>query len=169
MAGTKATIVCVPGAWQTHCSFDEILPYFHAAGFPTTTINLPSVGVSPGLPDFSADVQAIRDVVGGLIELGRNVVILAHSYGGIPASEAMKDISKETQQPAASRPGRVSRLIYVAALVPASGQTSWEAAGELKTMEKAPGVEIVFNDVRKASKRLQKIFCSDSRHPFSEP
>ncbi|QSS58346.1 hypothetical protein I7I51_07770 [Histoplasma capsulatum] len=94
----KPTVVFVPGGFHTPAIFDPVLPFLHAAGYPTASVYLPSVGVSPGIPDLSPDVEAVNLVVGGLVALGREVLLVAHSYGGVPSSEGLQGLSKQERQ-----------------------------------------------------------------------
>lgn len=131
---TRPTIVFVPGAWHTPAAFDGLLPPLHAAGYLTTAICLPSTGVSPGISSFVPDVKAVRDVVGGLVELEREVVVVAHSYGGVPATEALSDLGLAHRKRIGLH-GGVSHLLFIAALVPVKGENPVEAIGPVKAAE----------------------------------
>ena len=61
-------------------------------------------------------------------ELGRDVVVVAHSYSGSPATEAMKGFSKKDRE-AQRLAGGVVRLIYIAAGVPIEGENFRNALG----------------------------------------
>ncbi|PGH19700.1 hypothetical protein AJ80_03855 [Polytolypa hystricis UAMH7299] len=152
----KPTIVFVPGAWHTPAGYDKLLPLLHAAGYATTAVDLPSVGASPGVPDFSADVTAIRNTVSGLVELlGRDVVVVSHSYGGVPATEALRGLSKQDQRAQGGKGGVVG-LAYVAAILPQVGGSLATAlenkndaeaavAPTLETIDNGDGTETVVN------------------------
>ena len=151
MTTPKPTIVLVPGAWHTPAAYDPILPFLHAAGYPTTSVHHPSVGVSPGLPDFSADVAAVRATVGGLSDLGRDIVLVSHSYGAIPASEAVRGLGK-SERKANGLPGGVIKLFYIAAIVPKKGGSLVDCLTESAdpSMEDGrPALGRVDNGVRK--------------------
>ncbi|KAH8811273.1 Alpha/beta hydrolase fold-1 [Xylogone sp. PMI_703] len=120
MTAEKPTIVFVPGAWHTPNAFDLVLPFLHAESYRTTSVHFPSAGVTPGHSDFSGDVAAIRTVVSGLVALGREVVIVAHSYGGTPTSEAVKGLGKEERQ-LQGLPGGITFLVYISAIIPKVG------------------------------------------------
>lgn len=133
-AKPKPTIVFIPGAWHSPAGFDGLLPPLHAAGYLTTAIHLPSTGVSPGLTSLDPDVKAVRDVVCGLVELGREVVIVAHSYGGVPTTEALAGLSL-AQRKSSGLSGGVSHLIFISALVPRKGYNTLESMGPVKAAE----------------------------------
>jgi pimeloyl-ACP methyl ester carboxylesterase len=130
----KPTIVFVPGAWHPHAAFDPLLPSLHREGYATTAVSLPSVGCSPSLPSCDADNVATRNVVEGLVDLGKEVVVVSHSYGGIAINDALDGLGKKERE-AQNLPGGVIRLIYVAAIVPSKGQTGQEAMGIVKSRE----------------------------------
>ncbi|KAK2811463.1 hypothetical protein FQN50_002086 [Emmonsiellopsis sp. PD_5] len=91
MTNPKPTLVLVHGAYHSPAIFDPILPLLHVAGYRTTTVTLPSIGSSPGHTDNLADVKAARKVISAVVvELGHEAVVLAHSYGGMIASEAVQ-------------------------------------------------------------------------------
>lgn len=85
-------------------------------------------GPPPSMYDDAAHIHA---VVSGLADEGRDVVIVAHSYGGTPVSESLKGLSKTDRQKN-EKQGGVVRVGYIAALVPAvgsSGGSMIEGAG----------------------------------------
>ncbi|KAL4967009.1 alpha/beta hydrolase [Aspergillus stella-maris] len=129
MAPTQAlrpTIVFIPGAWHTPATFDLLLPPLHAAGYPTTSVHLPSTG-AVGPVKYAEDVSAIRKVVAGLVEMGQEVVVVAHSYGGCPSTDAVAGLGRKNRT--LNLVGGVTQLIYIAGLVPTKGNCVAEALG----------------------------------------
>lgn len=91
------TVLMVHGAWHGSWCWDKPREALQAAGWSTRTVDLPSAGRDCGVHE---DAQAVLD------ELGRidgPVVIVAHSYGGIPVTQA------------AAEAADVVRIIYLAA------------------------------------------------------
>ncbi|KAL5332486.1 Alpha/beta hydrolase fold-1 [Aspergillus crustosus] len=140
----KPTIVFVPGGWHTPSAYDALLPRLHAAAYPTTYIYLPSVGAAAPIT-FEDDVSAVRRVIAALVELGREVVIVAHSYGSAPATEAVNGFARRDREEK-GLPGGVVQLVYIAAVLPVKGGNCWEAFGALTTKEEG-GTWMVFNDL----------------------
>ncbi|MEH1166258.1 alpha/beta hydrolase [Micromonospora sp. CPCC 205539] len=97
-----STFVLVPGAWHLPSSFDLLRGELDARGHASLAVKLPTTGPDPrgGLRE---DATAIRTAI---TAVDGPVLVVAHSYGGIPATEA-----------AAGLPN-VEHLIYVAAYVP---------------------------------------------------
>ncbi|OJD14079.1 hypothetical protein AJ78_05556 [Emergomyces pasteurianus Ep9510] len=132
----KPTIVFVPGAFHTPAIFDPVLPFLHGAGYSTTAVYLPSIGVSPGIPDLSPDVEALRVVVGGLAEMGREILIVAHSYGGVPTTESLKGLSKKERE-AEGQAGGVISLLFISGHLPRKGKPAIEIWKDISPEEEA--------------------------------
>ncbi|KAL3458770.1 Alpha/beta hydrolase fold-1 [Aspergillus heterothallicus] len=140
----KPTIVFVPGGWHPPTAYDLLLPRLHAAGYATTYVHLPSVG--PVAPvSFEDDVAAVRRVVAGLVELGREVVVVSHSYGATPATEALTGLARRERE-ANGWDGGVIQLVYIAAIVPTKGVSPVEAFGPVKPKEEG-GTWMLFKDL----------------------
>lgn len=133
MLSSNPTVVLIPGAWHTPEAYEELTPFLDVAGFPHVSVSLPSVGVSPGVEDFGPDVAAVRSAVSLLADQCKDVVILMHSYGGLPGTEALKGLGKRERE-ATGKKGGVTRLIYVAAIAPQLGESAGAVLKRLKTL-----------------------------------
>ncbi|KAF7595402.1 hypothetical protein BBP40_006397 [Aspergillus hancockii] len=77
----KPTVVLVPGAWLVPDFYKPFLDIIQAAGFPTCVTELPSLDpVDPTTSDCSTDAASIRHDLSVLVEGGRDVVLVMHSY-----------------------------------------------------------------------------------------
>ncbi|KAL4778033.1 Alpha/beta hydrolase fold-1 [Aspergillus varians] len=141
---TQPTIVFVPGAWHTPSTYDLLLPPLHAAGYPTASVHLATVGAT-GPVTFADDVSAIRNVVSELVELGREVVLVTHSYSGHPGTEAVAGLGRAKRKKTGLA-GGVILLVYIAAIVPIEGQSSVDAFGPMTPKEEG-GPWLVLNDL----------------------
>jgi pimeloyl-ACP methyl ester carboxylesterase len=101
--------VLVHGAWHGAWCWQRVVPLLGRRQIAVRTVELPSVGAAPnvtiGLDRDAAAVRAVIDEVGG------PVVLCGHSYGGMVISRASH------QEP------RVSKLVYLCAFVPDTGQS----------------------------------------------
>jgi hypothetical protein len=95
-----------------------------------------TVGKKPGLPSVADDAAAIRQTVTKFADEGKDVVLIAHSYGGTPTSESIKGISKAEREKEGKK-GGVVRVAYMTALVPALGTS----AGSVMTVAQTPAPE----------------------------
>jgi pimeloyl-ACP methyl ester carboxylesterase len=85
---------------------------------------LPSVGATPHLKSFDADVDAVRAVINNVLSSGKDAVILYHSYGGVVGSEALSEYLKELGDGDKKNDGvygQVRRLIYCSAFALPAG------------------------------------------------
>jgi pimeloyl-ACP methyl ester carboxylesterase len=105
----RKDVLLVHGAWHGSWCWERLAPELTAEGWTVSTIDLPSASAhgdnDAGMYD---DAHAIRARLGGID--GR-VVVLAHSYGGLPATEA------------AAGAGNVSQLIYLSAFQAEKGES----------------------------------------------
>lgn len=97
----RPTIVLVHGAFAGPSSWDAVVPLLEAQGFDVVIPTNPLRGPS-------ADAAALRDTLARVVG---DVVIVGHSYGGIPITNA------------ATGDPDVRALVYVAAYVPGEGDT----------------------------------------------
>lgn len=94
--------------------------------FSITNVALPSPGSDPPLSAVE-DAQVIKTVLDRLIgQEGRDVVIVAHSYAGIPTTNACKDLGKKHRQ-SINKAGGVLRLVYISAFLLPEGMSVLDA------------------------------------------
>ena len=105
-----------------------LTPHLESAGYETHTVSLPSVSATNIQEDFTADVITIASAITALVDKGRDVAIIMHSYGGIPGSAAVKGLTKSGRQ-RQGKQGGVSHLVYCAAFMPDEGVSLADAAG----------------------------------------
>jgi hypothetical protein len=106
----KPTFVIVHGAWHSPAHFEPLMECLDRHGYKAVAPALPSVvdAVAGGqdVPkDAQADVNTIRkailkvldgdDAAGGG---GSDVIVVPHSYGGIPATSAVRGLDRQTRQ-----------------------------------------------------------------------
>jgi hypothetical protein len=84
----KPHIVLIPGAWHTGACYHIIIPLLEDAGYATTALTLPSVGV------------------------------VMHSYGGIPGSDAMKGLGRAERSGKGLKGGVVALVYICAWMLP---------------------------------------------------
>ncbi|KAM5457507.1 hypothetical protein MaudCBS49596_000702 [Microsporum audouinii] len=113
------TLVFIPGAWHKPTCYEKITKILHEQyEFKYVLVTLPS---TQGNPDatFKDDLDAARDAISNETTQGRDVVVLAHSYGGMVGNSAIKGFAKprddgtnKDQQPSTS--GHIIGLILIA-------------------------------------------------------
>lgn len=119
----KPAIIIVHGAWSLPSpSYEPLKQLLEGAGYECY---LPHLRTSGGEEvrgqTWEADVQVIHDTAKPLFDRGREVVIVAHSYGGIPggAATAGNSVAERARE---GKAGGFRQIIYVAAFaIPAAG------------------------------------------------
>ena len=120
----KPTIVIVPGAWHPGSCFEIFLRHLHQAGHAAFVATLPSVDpVDASTADCASDARFIREkyllpVIDGT---GGDVLVVAFSYGGIPASGSVTGLDK-TSRAKQGRTGGVVGLVLISAFVVPEGK-----------------------------------------------
>ncbi|BBH70130.1 hypothetical protein ACTI_68150 [Actinoplanes sp. OR16] len=104
------TVMLVHGAWHRPATWKKLADELHGLGYSTVTPELPSAGIDPvgDAHDDAAVIRAAIDAIEG------PVVVVAHSYAGIPVTEAAAG---------------VARIIYLAAYVPDAGESMFTLHG----------------------------------------
>jgi pimeloyl-ACP methyl ester carboxylesterase len=106
-------LVLVHGAWHDVWCWEKLIESL--GDIETRTVSLPSSGDDPSaLGDLRADAEALRTVIASV---EGPVVVCAHSYGGLPATEVAAEV------------GDVRRLVYLCAFQLDAGESLLGAAG----------------------------------------
>lgn len=124
MLQQKPVFVLLHGAWHTPKCWGLLVSELDKAGYESVAPALPSSNASPLPSDWSADLDTIQTTVRELIEAGRDVVVVMHSFSGMTGGTALNGLDKESRAAEGPR-GGVVRLIYINAfLVPEDTQHS---------------------------------------------
>jgi pimeloyl-ACP methyl ester carboxylesterase len=129
MLSTKPTILFVHGSWHTPKHFQRVRDLFQEHGYTTSCPLLPSAGSLPPV-GLMEDAECIRSELEQLINVeSKDVIVIAHSYGGMVASQAIdKDFGKKERE-ANGRSGGMVRIIYVCAFIVLKGDSLGSALG----------------------------------------
>lgn len=115
-----ATFVLAHGAWSSAWAWRKMRPLMADRGHRFFTPTLTGLGQRAHLatPDVDLD-DHVQDVIAAMeMEDLFDVVLLAHSYGGMVGTGVAARASE-----------RVARLIYLDAMAPDDGQSALDAAG----------------------------------------
>jgi pimeloyl-ACP methyl ester carboxylesterase len=93
-------------------------------------VDLPSVGgpTDQAAATMADDAVAVQQVVSKLADQGRDIVLVSHSYGGIPATEGAHGLSRKDRE-ASGKKGGITGLVYVTALLVGPGQSLGDVMG----------------------------------------
>jgi hypothetical protein len=120
MATKKPAIVLAPGSFAKVSLYAKFTYLLYEAGYDRIEIvRMPSLGNRSPLPAATLDDDAdyVRQIIEEVSNEGFDVLLLAHSYGGLPATQAVKGVSKKERE-AAGKKGGVVRILYTTAVVP---------------------------------------------------
>ncbi|KAL5342025.1 Alpha/beta hydrolase family-domain-containing protein [Aspergillus crustosus] len=89
------TLLFVPGSWHKPSCYDKIItPLSEQHNLRCIAITLPSTTGDPS-KTFKDDVGTARDAMTAETSQGRNVVVIAHSYGGMVGNSAIKGFTNQ--------------------------------------------------------------------------
>ncbi|ETS74605.1 hypothetical protein PFICI_13089 [Pestalotiopsis fici W106-1] len=155
MQDTKPTIVLVPGAWLPSTAYAEWTARLEQEGYPVLVTAYPSFDApDPQHADVAGDAAAIRTTLSRLVhDKSRDVVLVMHSYGGMPGSSAARGLGaaerRRTEDPLAPRGhgGGILGLVYVTAfIVPentsCAGMTGGKLAPWVQDDTPGPGLNV---------------------------
>jgi pimeloyl-ACP methyl ester carboxylesterase len=106
-----ARIMLIHGAFGNASCWDRVVPGLRHAGHTVEAIDLPGAGSDP-TPVADVTLDAYAQKVCEALAAGPAAVLVGHSMGGMVITEA-----------AARCPEHVAQLVYVAAFLPADGQS----------------------------------------------
>lgn len=143
---SKPVIVFVPGSYVLNSSYKEFLDGISKAGYEVHSVDLPTIGPSSRqgrdtpAPSIHDDASVIANAVEKLAEEGKDVILMGHSYAGIPISQCTKGLSKGERR-SQNKAGGIVRLAFIAALVPPVGGSAGSLLGRFPN-DKRPPVSI---------------------------
>jgi len=171
----KSTIVLVHGAWSEVQAWKAVTPLLKAKGFNVIAVNLPGHG-NDATPFTSITLQSYVEVVKKAIGMTKNVILVGHSMAGMVISQVAED-----------QPESIKKLIYLAAYLPANGQSLLDLAktdagshvGKFLQIDQSTASAAINKDgvvdvfVADASKNIQDQFANnvkpDPLAPFASP
>jgi surfactin synthase thioesterase subunit len=147
-------IVVVPASFTPAEFYLPFLSTLEKHGIQALAVALPSTGDSnssqlPG--SLSDDAAKITQVVNKLLDSpdscaaddAKEIVLMGHSYGGIPACESMKSISAKSRA-AEGKKGGVKKIILLAGIVLPVGVSNNEMRKRPPPAHASAGVSFSF-------------------------
>lgn len=102
-------VIFVHGAWHGSWAWSAVIERLTAEGIRSIAVDLPSKGLEVALlGDLHDDAEAVRAAVE---TAGAPALVVAHSYGGLPASEGLAGVAN------------VAHLVYLAAFMLEPGES----------------------------------------------
>ncbi|OKL63868.1 hypothetical protein UA08_00634 [Talaromyces atroroseus] len=123
---SKPSLIFCPGAWYPTSAFNPLIE--RLPGYTSHTVAFPSIHEATTVRDLQPDIEAVRSLVQRESDQGREVVIISHSWSGLPVSSALDGLSR-AQREKAGQKGGVVKLIFLSAFIPDVGQSLLQAFG----------------------------------------
>lgn len=152
---SKPSIILIPGSFSLPEFYDTVVDPIAAKGYEIRALHNPSSGLKTGPregtpPTMYDDAAQIAAEAEKLADEGKDVILVAHSYGGTPTTESTKGLSKKERQ-AQGKKGGIVKLAYMTCLVPAVGVS-------------AGGVLVGASEDSKLEMKID--VCASSTHSF---
>ncbi|KAK3321362.1 Alpha/beta hydrolase fold-1 [Cercophora scortea] len=90
----KPTLIFVPGAWYPVDTWTKVTTLLEAKDYKCVCVTLPSSSTSDPSTTFLDDVTAVRAAILAETTQGTDVVVVVHSYGGLPGHSASKGLTR---------------------------------------------------------------------------
>ncbi|KAL4911297.1 hypothetical protein BDW74DRAFT_172763 [Aspergillus multicolor] len=151
---TKPTLILAPGSWYPASAFDPLASLLNAQGYTTKSVSWPSVSErASSVTSLSEDIEALQALIKPEVEAGRDIVVIAHSWAGLPVNSGVGEFIKQQ----GSEKGGVVKLLFISAFVPEvghslvstfGGEAEWYVKDESnKTIFPSTPLELFFHDV----------------------
>lgn len=115
-----AEFVLVPGAWLGSWAWDDVVPHVRAAGHGSYPMTLSGLAEKQGVP--AGQQTHVQDIVDEVLRRNlHDVVLVGHSYSGIPVGQAAERIGE-----------RLTHLVFVDANVPVDGESFTEGSADFE-------------------------------------
>lgn len=146
------TFVLVHGAWQAPYVWNTVKATLEKAGQKVIVVELPAHGDDYTSP-ANVSIDVYRDkVIAAILKTQEQVILVGHSMGGIVVSAVAEQI-----------PGKIKKLVYIGAFLPANGQSLLDLANQdaqsLLGPSLIPSADQLTLDVKHDD--ITSIFCQD--------
>ncbi|KAI3392700.1 hypothetical protein diail_5300 [Diaporthe ilicicola] len=128
----QISILVVTGSFSLPEFYDAVINAVSSKGHEIRALHLRSAGLASGKgrpgphkPTMVDGAAMIASEVEALADAGKAVILIAHSYGGVPATESTLGLRVE-ERARAGKAGGVARLAYLTAIVPEVGMSAGE-------------------------------------------
>lgn len=130
------SILLVTGSFVPPGVYDTVVDAVQARGIQMRALHSPTVGLAPQqgrdgvAPTMYDDAAFIGQEVDKLADQGKRVILIAHSYGGIPTSQSVQGRTCADRQKEGKKGGLV-RLAYMTSLIPEVGHSAIDVLADV--------------------------------------
>ncbi|KAL4860799.1 hypothetical protein BDV12DRAFT_181105 [Aspergillus spectabilis] len=123
------TVAIIAGAWQNPDNYVPLRDALAKLGYESVCQAPPSTCLPHGDTDLEADIAFVRDdILVPLVDSGKEVIVVLHSFAGVYGGSALKGLSK-TVYAQKGKPGGVTAVVYVAGPCVPSGMSTLQLLG----------------------------------------
>lgn len=130
----KPTILLIHGALHDANVWDLVVPKFEALDYPVSTVQLPTSNPTSKTLAIFDDVAAIQKIMLPLLDQGKEVVVIVHSYGSVPGLMSIEGNSV-IERKEKSLKGGVKSVMFISSLLitekgKSCAETHYDAAND---------------------------------------
>ncbi|ENO14150.2 alpha/beta fold hydrolase [Marinobacter nanhaiticus D15-8W] len=151
------TVVLIHGAWAGSWGWAKLQPLLDSHGLRSIAIDLPGNGTTPAAPGEASLTGYVEYVVQEIEAIDDDVVLVAHSGGGVTATQVGETI-----------PERIKGIVYIAGMMLPSGIGFGHVCRTMiDTYPEAAGIgpHLVWSDDQRSSRvppdAARRIFLQD--------
>ncbi|KAM5354112.1 hypothetical protein ACJ41O_000762 [Fusarium nematophilum] len=127
----KPLFLVVTGAWHPPACYEALKTELASLGYDCAIPQMPSMGHDAEGVTWEADKAKILETAAPYFEEGREVVLVAHSYGGIPATAATDGQGVQERAKRGLKGGFRSIVFVAAFAIPVKGWDLFTAVGKV--------------------------------------
>lgn len=161
MTSDKPIILMVTGAWHRPFLYDRLKEQLNNLGYQFLCPELASMGDDKHGVTWHADVELICDLAEPLFDEGKEVVVIGHSYGGIPACAATQGLSVQERAAQGKRGGFRSVIFMAGFAIPKAGLDLLQTFGGSWTSWQNPAVSYTKNQLMTVNEKAKQAFFND--------
>jgi alpha-beta hydrolase superfamily lysophospholipase len=158
MSVSRPAIVFVHGAYHPPACYSGVTTKLEAAGFEIVTPRLASLGKDAAGKTLDDDVATVQKAVEALTRLGKEVVVVGHSYGGFVSMIASHRLTTGNAK-AGGKGAGLKAVAYISALVVEKGARAIDACNP--TLIVPPDMTECFDIQIIDGKVCSSYFCLD--------
>jgi pimeloyl-ACP methyl ester carboxylesterase len=125
---SKPVLIFVPGSFHTSNVFDRITTRLEDLGYTCIGYEIRGIMLRPAVQNLQPDFDALHELVDNELGKGQDVVVVAHSFGGMIATGALDGLAKRDRQGGETGCG-VVKLAYITALMAVEGVSILDGYG----------------------------------------
>jgi surfactin synthase thioesterase subunit len=125
------TLVIIPGSFSAVKNYDVLVASLASHGVTSViVVDLPSTKRRPDAPPatLTDDANEIVRVAEPLLDAGKSLVFLTHSYGGVPGNESLQRLSAKARA-AQGKPDGIENHVYLSSIALPVGVSNLAVSG----------------------------------------